>query len=625
MSMFESKSVDLPQIIKDTVSGKLQLPDFQRGWVWDDEHIRSLLVSISRSFPIGAVMLLETGGEARFQIRPIEGLDKISDQLKNAELLILDGQQRLTSLTQVLALKSAVQTKNLKGKKYPRYYYIDMQLAMQENANLDEAIFSVDENKKITENFGRDVKLDLIAPEKEYEKLMFPCSQILNSDEWEYGFFNFHRHQPERSQQYMLFRRNVLDKFRDYKIPVIELKKENSKEAICLVFEKVNTGGVTLSVFELITATFAIDNINLRDEWFGSSKSGIKGLYNELSKENLLKNIQPTEFFQAISLLHTLEKRKKDQKEGKTGKNVTGVSAKRESVLSLPVDAYKKWKLPLKKGFETAAKFLRQKESLYTIKDLPYRTQLIPLAVILTLLDECWMEPKVYEKVARWYWCGVLGELYGGAVETRMALDVQEVIAWINSTGAPEPSTVRDANFQASRFDTLRTRNSAAYKGINVLIQRNGACDIFWKTKISDLREDQWDEQMLDIHHIFPVKWCENNGIHAKRYNSILNKTPISYKANRKIGGKAPSEYLKDLQEEKNVQLENDEMNALLETHKISPEALRLNDFEMFIEKRRHALAEEISKVIGKSVNFDVDSSTEKDDDDLDDSVDATE
>ena len=74
MSTFDSTKTSLRILLDDIVAGKLQLPDFQRGWVWDDEHIRSLLVSIARSFPIGAVMLLETGGEVRFQVRPVEGV-----------------------------------------------------------------------------------------------------------------------------------------------------------------------------------------------------------------------------------------------------------------------------------------------------------------------------------------------------------------------------------------------------------------------------------------------------------------------------------------------------------------------------------------------------------------------
>jgi uncharacterized protein with ParB-like and HNH nuclease domain len=77
MTTFDSTKISLPQILEDQiledmVAGRIQLPDFQRGWVWDDEHVRSLLVSVARSFPVGAIMLLETGGEARFQTRPVE-------------------------------------------------------------------------------------------------------------------------------------------------------------------------------------------------------------------------------------------------------------------------------------------------------------------------------------------------------------------------------------------------------------------------------------------------------------------------------------------------------------------------------------------------------------------------
>ena len=69
MSTFDSTRRSLGELLKDIANGKIQLPDFQRGWVWDDEHVRSLLVSLGRSFPVGAVMLLETGGPVRFQVR----------------------------------------------------------------------------------------------------------------------------------------------------------------------------------------------------------------------------------------------------------------------------------------------------------------------------------------------------------------------------------------------------------------------------------------------------------------------------------------------------------------------------------------------------------------------------
>ena len=115
MSNFDSTKENLSEILKKIVEGKLQLPDFQRGWVWDDAHIKSLLVSIARSFPVGAVMLLETGGDVKFQVRPIENVELTKKDIEPEEL-ILDGQQRLTSLTQVLKLDKPVKTFDEKGK-----------------------------------------------------------------------------------------------------------------------------------------------------------------------------------------------------------------------------------------------------------------------------------------------------------------------------------------------------------------------------------------------------------------------------------------------------------------------------------------------------------------------------
>ena len=86
-----------PRLSLGTFVGNVQLPDFQRGWVWDDDHIPSLLASVSLSFPIGAVMMLQTGNpDVRFKPRLVEGLTLASPP--EPERLILDGQQRLTSL-----------------------------------------------------------------------------------------------------------------------------------------------------------------------------------------------------------------------------------------------------------------------------------------------------------------------------------------------------------------------------------------------------------------------------------------------------------------------------------------------------------------------------------------------
>lgn len=235
MSTFDSTKTQLSTLLQHIVEGKLQLPDFQRGWVWDDEHIRSLLVSIARSFPIGAVMLLETGGETRFQVRPVEGIDLPPKGSSLAEELILDGQQRLTSLTQVLKLDTPVATRDAKKHELSLYYYFDIEKALEGPESLADAIIAVDEKRTLRSDFGRKIDLDLCTREKELEAFHFPCSQILNSDDWEQMLSE---KAPERLVRFMKFRRQVVEPFRSYMLPVISLKKETSKEAVCLVFER---------------------------------------------------------------------------------------------------------------------------------------------------------------------------------------------------------------------------------------------------------------------------------------------------------------------------------------------------------------------------------------------------
>lgn len=588
MSSFDSTKTELGKLLNEIVEGKLQLPDFQRGWVWDDEHIRSLLVSIARSFPIGAVMLLETGGEAKFQERPIEGVTTANGA--KPDRLILDGQQRLTSLTQVLKLTTPVTTKDANKREIMRYYYFDIAKTLSGPATLEEAIVPVPDDRVIRRNFARDIVLDLSTPEKEYESFHFPCNQIMNSDAWEEGL---NAKFPERFGQYMQFRKMILNEFRAYLVPVIELKKGTSKEAVCLVFEKVNTGGVQLSVFELVTATYAADNFNLRRNWYGEGQE--KGRHAKLAVKPLLKDIAATDFLQGISLLYTYERQQQDLKDGKTGKSVTPVSAKREHILSMPLSAYQKWADKLMTGFFESELFLKQM-GFRDPKFLPYRAQLVPLASLLTLIGERWLEPQVQDKLARWFWCGVFGELYGSASETRIALDLQDLIKWVNSD-APTPTTVVDAGFQSSRLDTMRSRTSAAYRGLYALLQNQGARDFYWKARMVDIDRA---EKGIDIHHIFPKKWCQDRDIAPRVFNSIVNKTAISLRANRKIGGRSPSDYLERIQKSKSVLLIDEKMDDILRTHCIDPKFLRSDDFQGFFDTRRSTLLALVEDAMGK-------------------------
>ena len=99
----------LTDLMKAVDTGAAQLPDFQRGWVWDDGRIKALILSVIHNFPVGAAMFLEYGNESiHFKHKPIEGSDANPDT--EPDELILDGQQRLTSLYNALFSKKPVHT-----------------------------------------------------------------------------------------------------------------------------------------------------------------------------------------------------------------------------------------------------------------------------------------------------------------------------------------------------------------------------------------------------------------------------------------------------------------------------------------------------------------------------------
>ncbi len=567
----------ITELMKAIHDGKSQLPDFQRGWVWDDYRIRALISSITNKFPVGAAMFLEYGNEnIRFKYRTIEGSP--AQNMVPTEL-ILDGQQRLTSIFAALYSSQPVRTRTDKGKEIERFYYIDIEKSLDPSADRMDAILSVPKEKKITSNFGRKVELDLSSPEKEFENKMFPLNIILDfikTAQWQNSYYAYYQMKPEIIQEFTNFQNQITMPVFQYKIPVILLDRDTPKEAVCQVFENVNTGGVSLTVFELITAIFAMDDFELRKDWEKRKEVYFSG--------DILNIMNATDFLTACTLLSTYKK-------GGT------VSCKKKDVLNLTLTDYQNYADSLSEGFAEAEKIL-QEERIFVSRDLPYSTQLIPLAVLCTLLQEGnkIKITSVKEKIKQWYWCGVFGELYGSANETRYVNDVVGVMEWIEDS-EKVPKTVQESYFNPIRLLSLQTRQSAAYKGIIALILKNHSKDF-----ISGREMDftAYCSENIDIHHIFPKEYCEKCRYPKEKWNSIINKTPISYSTNRAIGGAAPSKYLEKIEEK--GQAASCVLDEYLESHWIDPGCCRTDDFDHFIIQRAGKLLDGIEKATGKPI-----------------------
>ncbi len=453
---FRTAEPAIKDVLDAIAKGDTQLPDFQRGWVWDDMHIKSLIGSLSLSYPIGAVMFLEAGG-VPFKPRLFEGVSL--QPAPKPKTLVLDGQQRLTSMYLSLRSGLPVKTRTEKGAEIHRVYFLDMTKCLDATEDREEAVISVPDSLRVTSDFGRRVDLDLSTSTLQYEQRMFPVALMFDTERfmrWKMGYAGHHKNATDAMMFLMRFEQEVWLRFQQFKVPAIELTQDTPREAVCQVFEKVNTGGVTLTVFELMTATFAASEFNLREDWDARQE-------RLTAKHDVLNVVDGTAFLTAVTLLASYERHLK---------SATSISCKRADVLRLELPDFKYLQGRIEAGLKRAAELLAE-EKIFDAKSLPYATQLIPLACICASLAARITHHGVKQKLLRWYWCGVFGELYGGANETRFAMDLPDVVQWIE--GGAEPRTVRDASFAPIRLLSLQSRLAAAYKGLAAMLMKHGS------------------------------------------------------------------------------------------------------------------------------------------------------
>ena len=372
------------------------------------------------------------------------------------------------------------------------------------------------------------------------------------------------------------FDEEIIQIFEQYLVPLIVLGPQTPKEAVCQVFEKVNTGGVPLTVFELLTATFAIDGFNLRDDWFSRS--------TRFRRDAILSRIESTEFLQAVTLLATRQRRLNAIDDDAQPDRAPAISCKRKDVLRLSLE-YQTWADIVTEAFIQIPRVLHS-QKIFSHRDVPYWTQLIPLAAIIAVLGPSAQTDGVRGNSL----VGIGAECSGSftAVQLRRALRRICLKSCHGSVEEVSPDD-RDANFVPSRLFSLRTRNSAAYNGLYALLMKDGGLD-FRTGESIDIQ--MYADERINIHHLFPQEWCRMNGIDQKLCDSIINKTPLSARTNRMIGGAAPSEYLERIQRAAGSSRER--MDSILQTHVVDPVAFRADDFSAFFSLRQAALLQRI-------------------------------
>ena len=590
--------------------GTIQLPSIQREWRWYDEQVRDIIASVIADYPIGAVLFLQCKSKSDFDFSPIQG----ASPAENAEVenLILDGQQRLTAIFGAMynAGSPLEVRKSKNSDKYEeRYYYLDIEKVINDSSDVD-AIISVPKDKRIKKS-KKVVWLDLSDEKKEFENKMFPLNIILCDDKnlmtkskWINSCKKYYRDEKNAGEETLNYLDDLFEKFDEifnrlqaYTIPVISLKKDTSMEAVCKIFEKVNSGNSPLNQFDLVVAIYAKSKFSLKDNW--------EFLKRNTFSRGILDKFEPKDFLRACKFFINYRNGNSNFK-----KNI---------VTDLACEDYKSCFETVSKGF-IDAKTLLDEEGVTVKNNLPYGPQLISLAVICALLidkngnSSVFNSKTVRQRVMQYYWCCVFSEYYGnGANDSKLFNDVINVMQWLNDDKIPD--IVNDFEFDPAKLKDVTSSTSAVFSGIVALLIQNNCKDFASGRNIRDLYNDK--NVSVEIHHIFPKKsYMASNGTLNE---SILNKTPLSKTTNDILGDISPKNYLRNIMigDDSDIKsnrkskkfskkssaelVSEDDLREHLKSHWIDIEDLENDSFENFICHRAKQILRAIFNASGKN------------------------
>ncbi len=561
MSLFEDTNPRaLKALLGEIHSGMMVLPDFQRDFVWEPGATQELIISIANNYPAGSLLRVRDRKRV-FAAREFEGAPALDGRPHT--FLVLDGQQRLTSLYQAFF-----------GVGEHRYY-LDLN-KLVEGMDFEEAIFHVRSTTKWTrsmEDFS-----------KQAEELTLPLSVLKGGSggflQWLLQVTNPLPQQERTRLLDALTHINTrwIQTIDDYHFPVVTLSDTTEPDALCTIFETLNRTGVKLSVFELLTARFWPQKINLRALWDGAR-----------AKHPIIEDfeVDPYYVLQGIALACR-----------KTP------SCKRSDVLNLTAEDIEGWWGQVVAGLASGLEMLRDDCKVMLPKWLPYQTMLPPLAAVLAKVKS----PKTpeagarREKLKRWFWCSVFGQTYESAPNSQSAKDVVELVSWLGS-GA-EPERVSSFRFDPNALRDTTPRQRSIYRGAICLIlgSGTGARDFHTQAVITG---KLMTEEGIDDHHVFPAHFLETQGVKPSRVRDcVLNRTLIDRTTNQVISDRAPSDYLAEIRKTPGFPFESVLKSHCLPTLPDSP--LLKDDYESFLSWRQGRLWEEIRRVTGATTAADL-------------------
>jgi hypothetical protein len=530
---------------------EMALPDFQRDFVWDPSATDELIESIISNFPAGSLLRIKNGHELLFHPRAIQGAPALANGAAPS-YLILDGQQRLTSLYQALYGVG------------DHHYYLDL-AGFEAGKDLEDCAFylKADEGQA---QFG--------SPEQQAEKLVFPLGELFGGSGFQAWATTVQALRCKNMEDMLNLQARLnklheewIEPVEQYEFPMVTLNENTSGEAVCTIFETLNRTGVKLGVWDLLTARFWAHDLNLRQLWEEARSD------HEVLEDY---DIDPYYLLQVVGLLEP-------------GVDKSGAprapSIKRKAILQMNVEQARAGWDAAARGLCNVLTMLRDDCGVLAPGLIPYTTMLIPMAAVWASQRHVTgaNEGANRLKLLRWFWCSVFGQRYENSPNSQAEKDYGELRHWMD--GGPPPESVADFALDSLKLREIRPRQRAVYRGTMCLILQNGALDFHKRGKIhAQLLGDK--QNPVDDHHVFPRAYLDKRDYPAKLRDCILNRTYIDRKTNHRLSKRAPSDYFGEIREKHGTK----ETTELLKSHLLPEQQLLTDNFEGFLKAREAEL-----------------------------------
>ncbi len=520
-------------LISEIEKGQIKVPKFQRNFVWSLDKTAKLLDSILKGYPIGTFILWETN-ERLNDIKNIGNLELPKVPEGSKVQYVLDGQQRITSLYAAFLAAKIQKEGEKKVTDYGEIY-----------VNLEGDIENNDDQ--------------IVVPEKP-ERVHISLNKLLTS--------KFSEHRENYPIEYMDKIQNFKETFSTYDFSTVVLRKEDIDSAI-EVFTRINTGGQTLTLFEIMSAkTFDEDQNFDMAEKFQKLIKDLEGIkYDAISSSVIL------------SLLGLILSKNKE--------------CKRKVILQLDkqkiIDVWEDVISSLKESVD----YFRSVYRIPVSAILPYDSMLVPFAYFFYNQKE---KPKgdQIKFLEEFFWRIALSSRYSSSTESKLAQDIKRIDEILKNK---RPNYDEIKVYLGSPQDLIETNFSAGSsycKAILCLLAYHEPKDFQDNGKV--ILDNSWLKvaNSKNYHHFFPKAYLKKNKIVNE--NSLVNITLVSADLNkRKIKARAPSDYMQEFLDE------NEDLSTTLKSHLIGnldESGITSDDYTVFLEKRANMIFNELKSRI---------------------------